>query len=178
MSAQVLTFWPKYITAVDVFTVHDISIHKYWYHQYSTCRPGTQGNDFRNEWRSHFGCRNRMAYSYVPISAHYSKEDAACELIYACRCHVDLTHDVPKRPKLEAHGGNEEWYTDEKAFVRNSQVDYVHVGDSLHLREAQNNVDDERVAEEAHDADESIQDLSEDVERGLVQISAVLCVVT
>lgn len=55
------------------------------------------------------------------------------------------------------HGHYQKRYADEIAFVRNGQIQNVHVGDRLHFRETQHHINDQRVAEQADDAHDRIQ---------------------
>ena len=87
-----------------------------------------------------------MAHSDVAIGTHDSEEDRAGELVDAGCRHVGLTHDTTKWPRLPAHSGDQERDTDQEAFVRHCQVHDVQVGDCLHLREANYDVDDEGIA--------------------------------
>ena len=62
---------------------------------------------------------------------------------------VDLAHDGPKRPLGHGHGHNEKGDADEEALVRNGQVEDVHVGHGVHLREPQHHIDHQGVANQS-----------------------------
>lgn len=112
-----------------------------------------------------------MTHRDVPICRHDSQEDTASKLVDAGRSHVDLAHDLPERPQLEVHRGDQEGDADQEALIGDRKVDDVHVGDCLHLAEPQHHVDDQRVAEESDDADEGVEDLGDDVEGRLVGVA-------
>ena len=63
-----------------------------------------------------------MANCDVAIGTHDGEEDGARELVDAGRRHVGLAHDVAKRPRLPAHGGDQEGDADQEAFVSHGQI--------------------------------------------------------
>lgn len=98
----------------------------------------------------------------LPVRAHYEQEDRAGELVDARQDQVRLAHDRTEDPRLLDHGDDEEGDADKETLVGDGQVDDVHVGDGLHLREADHHVYDEGVAEETDQTDEGEEDLLED----------------
>lgn len=87
-----------------------------------------------------------MTHSNVTVGRHDGQEYGTGELIDTGRGHVDLTHEISEWPIGDGHCDHKERNTDEKALVGDGQVHDVHVGDGLHFAEAENNVDDQRVA--------------------------------
>lgn len=119
-----------------------------------------------------------MTHGHVPVCRHYREEDTTGELVDAGGGHVDLAHDVPERPQLQVHRGDQERNSDEKTLVCYGQVDDVHVGDGLHLAEPQHDVDDQRVPEQSHYADRGVQHLSYEVQSRLVCVAVELRLVS
>lgn len=174
MSREIFTLRPDYITtALFVFTKNfKFGVHKNRNHQDGAGSPRDQRDNFGYERGAHFRRRNRMADGDVPIGAHDRQEDAARELVDARRRHINLAHDVAERPEFQAHRGYQEGYADQETLVSNRQVDDIHVGDCLHFGETEYDVYDERVTEQADDADQSVEDLGENDQRRLVEVAA------
>lgn len=101
-----------------------------------------------------------MAHSHVSVGWHDRQEDRTGELIDTSRGHVDLAHEVTEWPIRDGHGDHEEWNANEEALVSDGEVHDVHVGDGLHLTEAEDNVDDKCVAQQSCDADDEVYRLS------------------
>jgi len=99
-----------------------------------------------NKGGSNLGRRDGVTHSDIAIGAHDREEDGAGELVDARCCHVGLAHDVTKRPGLPAHRREQEGDADKEAFICHGQVYDVHIGDGLHLGEANHHIDDEGIA--------------------------------
>lgn len=102
-----------------------------------------------------------MAYCHVAISTHDGQQQAACELVNARGGHVDLAHDPSERPRMEYHCGEQEWKTEQVHLIGERQVENIHVGDRLHLGEAEDHVDDQRVSSESENAHQTVRDSGE-----------------
>lgn len=55
------------------------------------------------------------------------------------------------------HGHYQKRYANEIAFVRNGQIQNVHVGDRLHFGEAEHHINDQCITEQADNAHDRIQ---------------------
>ena len=100
-----------------------------------------------------------MTHRHVSVGAHHREEDGAGELVDRGRREVDLAHGLAKDPVRVHTCDDEDGDADEEALVGKSQVEDVEVGDRLHLGVAEDDVDDEGVAAEAHHADQCVEDL-------------------
>lgn len=164
---------PYYIATETPLLFYEGGVHKYGNHEQHAERPSRCRHYPRNERSSHLGRGYWMADGYVPIRAHDEQKYAAGELVYTRRYHVSFTHGVAEGPALQRHGGYEEGYTDQEAFVGYGQVEDVHVGDRLHLGVSQDHVDDQGVAHESHHADDAVYDLCNQVDDGYVSVGTV-----
>ena len=70
-----------------------------------------------------------------------------------------LAHDVAERPVAQTHSCHNERDAYEETLVGDGQVQNVQIGDCLHFGVAEDDVDDERVAEQADDEDGAVQAL-------------------
>jgi len=168
LSAEKVVLRPYDVAALDVALVHRVGVHDDRYHEYDAERPRGHRHDLRHVCGAHLGRRYRMAYGYVPVSAHDHQEYAAGELVDAGGGHVHLAHDVAERPELHGHGDDQERYADQETLVGDGQVDDVHVCHRLHLGEPDHHVYDQRVAHQTDHAHDYVQDLGYQVQRRLV----------
>lgn len=159
LSVQVLGLRPHDVAGLCVLTVYDRSVHYDWNHEDSAGGPRDEGHHLADEWGAEVGRCDGVTHSHVAVCRHDGEEDGAGELIDTGGRHVDLTHEVTKRPIRNRHRNHQKRYADEKTLIRDGQVHNVHVGDGLHLAEPQNHVDDKCVAQQPGDADNQVDGL-------------------
>lgn len=97
----------------------------------------------------------------VPVGAHHRQQNGAGELVDRSDRQVYLAEDRSEGPVLDVHDDDQKGQSDEKHLVSDRQVQDVHVRHGLHLGEPQHDVDDQSVAAQAYDANQSVHDLAE-----------------
>ncbi|EPQ04992.1 hypothetical protein D623_10030274 [Myotis brandtii] len=112
--------------------------------------------------------------SQVPVDAHDRQAEDAGELIDAIHSHDHPADGLAKGPVDQSHLHGQEGQTQHEELIRDGQVEDVNVGDGLHLGIAEDDVNDQRVATQANDADHEI-DEREDCIAG--QVIVWLCLV-
>lgn len=136
--------------AVDVSTLlQRTGVHVYRYHKQCRQCPRCKTYELGDEWCAISGRTDWMTYCHVAISTHDGQKQAASELIDARGGHIDLAHHSSERPRVEYHRGQQEWQTKQVHLIRECQVENIHVGNRLHLGEAEDHVDDQCVSAES-----------------------------
>lgn len=151
---------PVDVTADDTLRrFYGVRVKEHGNHKENTSGPGGERDYFRDKRRAYLRGGYRMAHGYVAIGAHDEQKDATGELIDARGGHVHFAHNFAEYPTAQTDGRHQKRYSHQKALVRDRQIYDVHVRNRLHLRETQNNVDDQSVAEKSDHANDGVEDL-------------------
>lgn len=131
------------------------------YHDDHRRHPDPNADPSRHDRGSIPDRADRVADGQVPVGAHHRQGEEPGERVDGGENVEDLAHDDAEDPLLADDGDKYHRQTDQVQHVRDGQVANVLIRDGLHLGEAQDDVDDESVADGSGEEDESV-DAAED----------------
>ena len=132
------------------------------YHEDCGEDPGAAGDQPRDGAGPEPRRGDRVADGDVAVRGEQRHEERARDLVDGGGGEVELAHGGAEGPLPQVHGGQQEGDAHQEAAVGHGEVQDVGVGDGVHLGEAQDDEDDERVAEEAGQADEQVEHLADE----------------
>ncbi|KAJ8254541.1 hypothetical protein COCON_G00211530, partial [Conger conger] len=104
------------------------------------------------------GGADGVHHGQVAVDAHDRQAEDAGELVDAVHRHHQTAHDGAEGPGVEGGLHGQEGQAQHEELVGDGQVEDVDVGDRLALGVAQHDVDDQRVAAQADDADGDVDE--------------------
>lgn len=178
VGVRVLSVWPLDVAGhIAVARLHGAGKKDNRQHQQHGCHPGEGRNQLGYKGRSVARRGYGMANGYVAIRRHDQQEDRGGEGGDRGAHHVGLAHIVAEGPVAHLHCVEQEGNADQEALIRDSQIQYVYVGYSLHLGESHHHIDHQGVAKESNDADQCVQDHRDELQDEVVAVRTVRAII-
>lgn len=153
---QVVGIGPAHVAGVEAL-LH-VRVYSDGQHHKEGQHPHHEVEHLGHLRSSPFGTANGVHHGQVAVDAHRRQAEDRRELAHGVSRHVHSAEELPVQPVGQHALGAQEGDAQDVEFVSQGQVEDVHVSDGLHIGVAHHNVDDQRVAQQAHDEDDEVDD--------------------